>query len=140
MTTGSYKARETKRMITFKHNGSECECVDEAVNRRLFWLDSCQPGRIYVCLDPDVAVSAAGQFSRYGALGEDELPGDGRIDAVTFECDLRAMVEKMLAGVFDDPIKQIGDWLLAMRECSQRLAEELLKVQGEEGPPPIFRK
>ncbi len=69
-----------------------------------------------------------------------ELPGpaDDRISAVTFECDLAALIEKMLDGGFSDPEKQMAAWLLTLQHCSKRLGEELLKVQGEEGPPPRF--
>jgi hypothetical protein len=63
-------------------------------------------------------------------------PGDDRISAVTFECDLAVMIEKMLDGGFGDPEKEMTDWLLVRQHCSKRLGEELLKVQGEEGPPP----
>jgi hypothetical protein len=30
----------------------------------------------------------------------------------------------------------MATWLLTLQHCSKRLGEELLKVQGEEGPPP----
>jgi hypothetical protein len=63
-------------------------------------------------------------------------PGDDRISAVTFESDLAVMIEKMLDGGFSDPEKEMTDWLLVLQHCSKRLGEELLKVQGEEGPPP----
>ena len=98
------------------------------------------PGRVYVYLSSDDAVGAAGQFSRYGILGEAELPGpaDDRISGVTFECDLPAMIEKMLDVGFNDPPKEIAAWLLVVQHCSKRLGEELLKIQGEEGPPPRF--
>jgi hypothetical protein len=54
------------------------------------------PGRVYVYLSPDDAAGAADQFNRYGILKENELPGpdDNRISAVSFECDLAAMVDK----------------------------------------------
>ena len=127
-------------MATFRHVRTECQCADEEVNRRIFWLDSGAPGRVYVYLSPDDAVGAAGQFSRYGILGEAELPGtaDDRISGVTFECDLPAMIEKMLDVGFNDPPKEIAAWLLVVQHCSKRLGEELLKLQGEEGPPTRF--
>jgi len=65
-------------------------------------------------------------------------PGDNRISAVTFECDLAVMIEKMLDVGFSDPEKEMADWLLVLQHCSKRLGEELLKVQSEEGPPPRF--
>ncbi len=65
-------------------------------------------------------------------------PGDDRISAVTFECDLAVMIEKMLDGGFGEPEKEMAEWLLVLQHCSKRLGEELLKVQGEEGPPPRF--
>jgi hypothetical protein len=60
-------------------------------NRRIFWLDSGVPGRVYVYLSPDDAIGAASQFSRYGILGEGELPGPGddRISGVTFGCEVK---------------------------------------------------
>jgi len=84
-------------MATFRHVRTECQCADEEVNRRIFWLDSGAPGHVYVYLSPDDAIGAASQFSRYGMLGEGELPGPGddRISGVTFGCDLPAMIEKM---------------------------------------------
>jgi hypothetical protein len=83
-------------MATFRHQRTECQCVDEEANRPIFWLDARVPVRVYVYLSPDDAVGAAGQFSRYGILGEGELPGrgDDRIRGVTFECDLPAMIER----------------------------------------------
>ena len=57
---------------------------------------------------------------------------------MTFECDLAVMIEKMLDGGFGEPEKEMADWLLVLQHCSKRLGEELLKVQGEEGPPPRF--
>jgi hypothetical protein len=57
---------------------------------------------------------------------------------VTFECDLPVMLEKMLEGGFSDGPKDMAAWLLVLQRCSRRLAEELLKAQGEEGPPPRF--
>jgi hypothetical protein len=48
------------------------------------------------------------------------------------------MLEKMLDGGFTDPQKEIAAWLLVLQHCSKRLGEELLKVRGEEGPPPRF--
>jgi len=97
-------------------------------------------GRVYVYLSPDDAIGAADQFNRYGILKEDELPGpaDDRISAVSFECDLAVMVEKMLDGGFSVLEKQMASWLLALQHCSKRVGEELLKIQGEEGPPPRF--
>ena len=46
----------------------------------------------------------------------------------------------MLDGGFSDPInrKEMAAWLLVFQHCSKRLGEELLKLQGEEGPPPRF--
>ena len=127
-------------MPMFKHERTECQCVDEEANRRIFWLDPGNPGRVYVYLSPDDAAGAADQFSRYGILEEMELPGPGddRISAVTFECDLAVMIEKMLDGGFSDPEKEMADWLLILQHCSKRLGEELLKLKGEEGPPSRF--
>ena len=127
-------------MPMFKHERTECQCVDEDANRRIFWLDPGNPGRVYVYLSPDDAAGAANQFSRYGILEEMELPGPGddRISAVTFECDLAVMIEKMLDGGFSDPEKEMADWLLVLQHCSKRLGEELLKLKGEEGPPPRY--
>ena len=48
------------------------------------------------------------------------------------------MIEKMLVGGFSDPEKEMAAWLLTLQHCSKRIGEELLKVQGEEGPPPRF--
>ncbi len=75
-------------MPMFKHERTECQCVDEEANHRIFWLDPGNPGRVYVYLSPDDAAGAADQFSRYGILEEMELPrpADDRISAVTFEC------------------------------------------------------
>ena len=103
-------------------------------------LDPGEPGRVYVYLSSEEAVGAAGELSRYGILDEGELPGPGDdcISGVTFECDLAVMLEKMLDGGFTDPPKEIAAWLLVVQHCSKRLGEELLKVQGEEGPPPRF--
>lgn len=127
-------------MATFKDDRSECGCVDEEMNRRVLWLDADAPARVYVYLSANDVKEAAGQFSRYGVLEAGELPaaGDARIYAVEFECDLAAMVEKMLEAGFGDPVKEIAAWLLALQHCSKRLGEELLKLQGEEGPPPRF--
>ncbi len=127
-------------MPMFKHERTECQCVDEEANRRIFWLDPGNPGRVYIYLSPDDAAGAADQFNRYGILEEMELPGPGddRISAVTFECDLAVMIEKMLDGGFSDPEKEMADWLLVLQHCSKRLGEELLKLKGEEGPPPRF--
>ena len=44
----------------------------------------------------------------------------------------------MLEGGFSDGPKDMEAWLLVLQRCSRRLAEELLKAQGEEGPPPRF--
>ena len=123
-------------MATFRHVRTECQCADEEVNRRI----SGVPGRVYVYLSADDAIGAAGQFSRYRILGEGELPGPGddRVSGVTFGCDLPAMIEKMLEVGFSDPPKEIAAWLLVLQHCSKRLGEELLKIQGEEGPPPRF--
>src|ERR1700682_3941730 len=109
-------------MATFRHERTECQCIDDETNHRLFWLDPENPGRVYVYLSPDDAVGAADQFSRHGILKEDELPGptDDRISAVSFECDLAVMVEKMLDGGFSDPEKQMASWLLAFQHCSKR--------------------
>jgi hypothetical protein len=49
-------------MATFRHGRTECQCVDEEVNRRIFWLDSGVPGRVYVYLSTDDAVGIAAQF------------------------------------------------------------------------------
>ena len=127
-------------MATFRHERTECQCAEEEVNRRIFSLDAGEPGRVYVYLSSEDAGSAAGQFRRYGILGEGELPGPGddRINGVTFECDLPVMIEKMLDAGFSDPLKEIAAWLLVFQHCSKRLGEELLKIQGEEGPPPRF--
>ncbi len=127
-------------MLMFKHERAECQCVDEEANRRIFWLDPGNPGRVYIYLSPDDAAGAADEFNRYGILEEMELPrpGDDRISAVTFECDLAVMIEKMLDGGFNDPEKEMADWLLVLQHCSKRLGEVLLKVQGEEVPPPRF--
>jgi hypothetical protein len=127
-------------MATFRHERTECQCAEEEVNRRIFWLDAGEPGRVYVYLSPADAGSAAGQFSRYGILGEGEVPGPGDdcISGVTFECDLPVMIEKMLDAGFSDPLKEIAGWLLVFQHCSKRLGEELLKIQGEEGPPSRF--
>jgi hypothetical protein len=46
------------------------------------------------------------------------------------------MVEKLLNGGFGEPEQQMASWLLAFQHCSKRIGEELLKLQGEEGPPP----
>ena len=59
-------------MPMFKHERTECQCVDEETNRRIFCLDPGNPGRVYVYLSPDDA--AADQFNRYGILEEMELP------------------------------------------------------------------
>jgi hypothetical protein len=103
------------------------------------WIPAAHRGG-YIYLSVEDAAGAAGQFSRYGILDEGELPGTGddRINGVTFECDLLVMLEKMLDGGFTDPPKEIAAWLLVLQHCSKRLAEELLKVRGEEGPPPRF--
>ncbi len=46
--------------------------------------------------------------------------------------------KRMLDGGFSDPRKEMAAWLLVFQHCSKRLGEELLKLQGEEGPPPRF--
>jgi hypothetical protein len=48
------------------------------------------------------AGARSGQFSRYGVLGPGDLPGPGdeRICAVEFECNLPAMLEEMLDASF----------------------------------------
>jgi hypothetical protein len=58
--------------------------------------DPGNPGRVYAYLAPGDVVDAADQFSRYEILEEMDLPGPGddRISAVTFECDLVVMIEK----------------------------------------------
>jgi hypothetical protein len=110
-------------MATFRHERTECQCAEEEVNRRIFWLDAGEPGR-----------------SRYGILWDGEVPGpgDNRINGVTFECDLPAMIEKMLDAGFGDPPKEIAAWLVVFQHCSKRLGEELLKIQSEDGPPRRF--
>ena len=127
-------------MAMFRHERTECQCVDREVNRRIFGLDPGAPGRVYVYLSSEDAFGAAGQFSRFGILDEGELPGPGddRINGVTFECDLLVMLEKLLDAGFTDPPKEIAAWLLVLQHCSKRLGEELLKVRGDEGPPPRF--
>jgi hypothetical protein len=55
-------------MPMFKHERTECQCVDEEANRRIFWLDPGNPGRVYIYLSPDDAAGAAGQFNRYGIV------------------------------------------------------------------------
>ena len=109
-------------MATFRHERTECQCVDREVNRRIFWLDPGAPGRVYVYLSSEDTGGAAGQFSRYGILDEGELPGPGddRFSGVTFECDLPVMVEKMLDSGFTDPAKEIAAWLLVLQHCSKR--------------------
>jgi hypothetical protein len=42
-------------MATFRRERTGCQCVDEEVNRRIFWLDSSVPGRVYVYLSPEDA-------------------------------------------------------------------------------------
>jgi hypothetical protein len=124
-------------MAVFKHERGECRCFDKETNTRIFWLDIENPGRVYACLSPDDVTSSANQFHRYGILEEMELPGPvgDRISEVIFECDLAALVEKMLEGGFSDPEKEMTNWLLAFQHCSKRIGEELLKLRGEEGPP-----
>jgi hypothetical protein len=127
-------------MDPFKHDRTECRCVDDELNRRVLCADPSEAGRVYVYLSADDVKEVAAQFSRYGVLEAGELPGPGdqRIYAVEFECDLAAMLEKMLEAGFGDPAKEIAAWLLALQHCSKRLGEELLKLQGEEGPPRRF--
>jgi hypothetical protein len=91
----------------------------------------------YLLKAGDIA-DAAAEFQQYGVLTDDQIPGDDRISHVTYECDLTDMVEKMLQCGLDDPVNQIGNWLQALQSCSKRLGEELLKIQGQEGPPPRF--
>jgi hypothetical protein len=114
--------------------------VDDEVNSRVLCLDPGEAGRVYVYLSANDVKEAVGQFSRYGVLGPGELPrpGDERIYAVEFECNLFALLEKMLDAGFTDPAKEIAEWLVALQHCSKRLGEELLKLEGEEGPPPRF--
>lgn len=125
-------------MDKFKHSPTECACVDKETNRRMFWLNPEIPGRVFTRLYSGDVADAAGQFRRYGVLPQGEFPGDDRISAVTFECDLTVMVEQMLERGFDDPVRQMSHWLLALQSCSKRVGEELLKVKSEEGPSPSF--
>jgi len=125
-------------MDKFKHNPTECACVDKETNRRIFWLNPEIPGRVFTRLYAGDVADAAGQFRRYGVLPQGEFKGDDRISAVTFECDLAVMVEHMLERGFDDPVRQMSTWLLALQSCSKRVGEELLKVQSEEGPSASF--
>jgi hypothetical protein len=125
-------------MDKFKHSPRECACVDKETNRRIFWLNPEIPGRVYTRLHSGDVADAAGQFQRYGVLPQGEFQGDDRISTVTFECDLTVMVEQMLERGFDDPVRQMSTWLLALQRCSKRVGEELLKVQSEEGPSPSF--
>ena len=53
-------------MAIFRNERAECQCIDDATNHRIFWLDPEMPGRVYVYLSPDDAAGAAVQFSRYG--------------------------------------------------------------------------
>ncbi len=84
--------------------------------------------------------SAAEQFARYGVLPKDDFPGDGRLTALSFELDLPAMLENMLGLGFSDPERNLREWLVMFQHCSHRLAEELVKRQGYEGPPPSALK
>jgi hypothetical protein len=61
-------------------------------------------GGFYVYLSANDVKEAVGQFSRYGVLGPGELSGSGDepIYAVQFECNLAAMLEKMLEAGFTD--------------------------------------
>ncbi len=95
-------------MATFEHDRTECRCIDDEVNRRVLWLDPDAPGRVYVYLSAGDVKEAASQFSRYGILEAGELPGlgDERIYAVEFECDLMAMIEKMLEGGLQIPTRK----------------------------------
>jgi len=117
-------------MEKFRHRPTECACVDKTTNRRISWLDSQIPGRTYILLKASDIADAAAEFQRYGVLPDDQIPGDDRISHVTYECDLADMVEKMLDCGMDDPVNQIGNWLLALKSCSKRLAEELLNPKG----------
>jgi len=47
-------------MPMFKHERTQCQCVDEEANRRIFWLDPGNPGRVYVYLSPDDAAGCGG--------------------------------------------------------------------------------
>src|SRR5260370_4304350 len=118
-------------MEKFRHRPTECACVDGATDQRIFWLDPQIPGRIYTLLKAGDIADAAAKFRRYGVLPDDQIPGDDRISHVTFACDLGIMVEKMLQCGLDDPVNQIGAWLVALQSCSKRLGEELVKIQGE---------
>lgn len=111
-------------MATFKHDRTECRCVDNEVNRRIFWLDLDAAGRVYVYLSANDVTGAAGQFSRHGVLEAGELPGpgDSRIYAVEFESDLTVMLEKMLEAGFTDPTKEIAAWLLVLVPACRDLA------------------
>jgi len=139
---GSFGEKLTQEILLCLCSSTNAPNVSASTKKPtgIFWLDPGNPGRVYVYLSQDDAAGAADQFSRYGILQEMELPGPGddRISAVTFECDLAVMIEKMLDGGFSDPEKEMADWLLVLQHCSKRLREELLKVQGEEGPPPRF--
>jgi hypothetical protein len=127
-----------KELEKFKYDRGESQCVDAETNERVVCLDPDIPGRVYVYLEGEDLASAAAQFARYGALPKDNFPGDGRLAAVTFELDLVTMLENMLDLGFSDPERNLREWLIMFQHCSQRLAEELLKRQGHEGPPPSF--
>jgi hypothetical protein len=119
----------------FKHERTECQCVDEEANRRIFWLDPGNPGRVYVYLSPDDAAGAADQFNRYGILEEMELPGPGddRISAVTFECDLAVMIEKMLDGGFSEPEKGDGRLVVGPPALQQTARRGIAESTGRRG-------
>lgn len=70
-----------------------------------FFLDPQIPGRVYTPLKSGDIADAAGEFQKYGVLPEGQIPGDDRIESVSFECDLTDMVEKMLDCGLDDPIR-----------------------------------
>ena len=76
-------------MAIFRNEGAECQCIDDETNHRIFWMDPEMPGRVYVYLSPDDAIGAADQFSRYGILKEDELPG--RLTIASAQCHLSAI-------------------------------------------------
>ena len=125
-------------MEKFRHRPTECACIGKATNRRIFWLDPQTPSRLYTLLKAGDIADAAAEFQHYGILPDGQIQGDDRISHVTYECDLADMVEKMLDCGLDDPVNQIGSWLLALQSCSKRLGEELLKIQGQEGQTPKF--
>jgi hypothetical protein len=127
---------KVKQVEKFKYDRCESHCVDAETNERVLCLDPDIPGRVYVYLEGDDFASAAEQFARYGVLSKDDFPGDGRLAAVSFELDLPAMLENMLDLGFSDPERNLSEWLVMFQHCSHRLAEELVKRQGRDGPPP----